>query len=94
MQNLDLFTDAAALDWSLPGTLNYYNAQWMMRDDVKDALHLRESPAKSWPGPPDGWQYQSDWDACNNAPGKPSMIDFYRKNSPKLETTIVFNGDG
>lgn len=94
INELDLFTDAAALDWSLPGTLNYYNAQWMMRADVKKALHVESSPAKAWPGPPEGWQYTSDYNACNKAPaGTPSMIEFYREIAPKLETTIVFNGD-
>ncbi|CAE7648346.1 CTSA, partial [Symbiodinium pilosum] len=93
INELNLFSDASALDWELPGTLNYYTAQWMMRADVKKALHVESSPAKSWPGPPDGWQYTSSYNACNNAPGKPSMIDFYRMIAPKLRTTIVFNGD-
>merc|ERR1719199_1477199 len=52
INELDLFTDSAALDWSLPGTLNYYNAQWMNRPDVRKALHVESSPAKKWPGPP------------------------------------------
>mmetsp|Transcript_5254 Transcript_5254/g.14863 ORF Transcript_5254/g.14863 Transcript_5254/m.14863 type:complete len:549 (-) Transcript_5254:207-1853(-) len=94
INELDLFTDAAALDWSLPGTLNYYNAQWMMRPDVRRALHVEASPAKVWPGPPEGWAYTSDYSACNRAPeGTPSMIDFYRQIAPRLATTIVFNGD-
>jgi len=93
INELNLFSDASALDWSLPGTLNYYTAQWMMRADVKAALHVESSPATSWPGPPDGWQYTSSYNACNDAPGKPSMIDFYRMIAPKLRTTIVFNGD-
>ena len=44
---------------------------------------------KSWPGPADGWQYTSSWNACNNAPGKASMVDFYRYIAPKMRTTIV-----
>jgi cathepsin A (carboxypeptidase C) len=93
INELDLFTDSAALDWSLPGTLNYYNAQWMMRKDVIQALHVESAPAKAWPGPPDGWQYKSDYNACNNAPSMPSMIKFYQSIAPRLATTIVFNGD-
>jgi len=93
INELDLFSDAAALDWALPGTLNYYNAQWMMRSDVKAALHVEDAPAKAWPGPPAGWGYTSSYNACNDAPGQPSMVDFYRKIAPKLTTTIVFNGD-
>jgi len=94
INELDLFTDAAAVDWSLPGTLNYWTAQWMMRADVRKALHVEDAPQKSWPGPAEGWEYKSSYDACNQAPpGTPSMIDFYRKIAPKLVTTIVFNGD-
>mmetsp|Transcript_52797 Transcript_52797/g.153579 ORF Transcript_52797/g.153579 Transcript_52797/m.153579 type:complete len:553 (-) Transcript_52797:108-1766(-) len=94
INELDLYTDAAALDWSLPGTLNYYNAQWMMRDDVKKALHVEDAPAKAWPGPSDGWEYKSVYAACNDAPeGTESMIDFYRRIAPRLARTIVFNGD-
>jgi len=98
INNLDLFTDAAALDWTLPGTENYFNAQWMNRPDVRKALHVENSPAAAfgpaWPGPAEGWEYTSNYDACNSAPkGTPSMIDFYRYIAPKLKTTIVFNGD-
>jgi len=94
INELSIFSDAAAVDWSLPGTLNFFTAQWMNRADVKRALHVEESPSKAWPGPADGWQYTSSYDACNEAPkGTPSMVDFYRKIAPKLTTTIVFNGD-
>ena len=34
INELNLFSDASALDWELPGTLNYYTAQWMMRADA------------------------------------------------------------
>lgn len=94
VNELDLFTDAAALDFTLPDTLNYYNAQWMMRPDVRAALHVDSAATTEWPGPPAGWQYTSSYNACNNAPeGTPSMIDFYRQIALKLATTIVFNGD-
>lgn len=99
INELDLFTDAAALDWTLPGTLNYFNAQYMMRADVVRALHLERSPAAKanggggWPGPPEGWSYTSNYNACNDAPGMPSMVEFYRYIAPRLARTIVFNGD-
>lgn len=89
INELDLFADAAALDWTVPKTLDFYTAQWMNRADVKKALHVEDAPTKSWPGPPDGWQYTSDYNACNQAPGKISMIDFYRKIAPKMKTTIA-----
>lgn len=49
----------------------------------------------AWPGPPAGWSYSKQWDACNSAAsyGTLSMVDFYRIIAPQLDTTIVFNGD-
>mgnify|MGYP002803544019 FL=1 len=93
INELDLFSDSSSLDWTVPKTLDFFTAQWMNRDDVKKALHVEDAPAKSWPGPSDGWQYSSDYNACNQAPKQPSMIDFYRRIAPKMTTTIVFNGD-
>lgn len=94
INELDLFSDAAALDWKLPGTLNYDTAQWLMRADVRKALHVDGAPTSAWPGPPEGWSYSSSYSACNRAPpGTPSMIEFYRDIAPKLARTIVFNGD-
>ena len=34
----------------VPGTLDYQMSQWMMRSDVRAALHVESSPAKEWPG--------------------------------------------
>jgi cathepsin A (carboxypeptidase C) len=94
INELDLFTDAAALDWTLPGTENYYQAKWLNDPAVRKALHVESSPAKAWPGPPSGWEYKSSYDACNDAPeGTPSMVNFYQYIAPKLKRTIVFNGD-
>mmetsp|Transcript_43626 Transcript_43626/g.69227 ORF Transcript_43626/g.69227 Transcript_43626/m.69227 type:complete len:537 (+) Transcript_43626:43-1653(+) len=93
INELDVFSDSSSLDWTVPKSLDFYTAQWMNRADVKKALHVEDAPVKSWPGPTDGWQYSSNYNACNKAPGQPSMIDFYRKIAPKMTTTIVFNGD-
>ena len=70
-------------------------AAWMMRADVRAALHVESSPATSWPGPSDDWTYESQWAACNDhaRDGVPSMVAFYRHLAPRLNTTIVFNGD-
>eukprot|EP00040_Diaphanoeca_grandis_P003180 m.24065 g.24065 ORF g.24065 m.24065 type:complete len:540 (+) comp14469_c0_seq1:89-1708(+) len=95
INDLTLYGPAAVVPFTMPGSLNYKCAQYMMRDDVKKALHVDTSPAKSWPGPAPNWSYTSQWDACNGnvKPGTPSMIAFYRNIAPRLRTTIVFNGD-
>ena len=95
INDLPLFGPAAVVPFTQPGSLNYKLAQWMMRDDVRKALHVDGAPATQWPGPGPKWSYTSQWAACNAlAPaGTPSMVDFYRNIAPRLRTTIVFNGD-
>lgn len=97
LNDLTLFGPAAMAEGGefVPGTLDYMMTQWMMRDDVRKALHVESSPASAWPGPTEGWSYSKNWAACNEdaSSSTPSMIDFYRKLAPKLERTIVFNGD-
>jgi len=96
INELSFYSDAAALDWSLPGTFNGNTAAYMNRADVQKALHVQSAPARAWPGPAPGWSYTSSYRACNAqhvAPGTPSMIDFYRHIAPLMRTTIVFNGD-
>mmetsp|Transcript_32446 Transcript_32446/g.71234 ORF Transcript_32446/g.71234 Transcript_32446/m.71234 type:complete len:629 (-) Transcript_32446:162-2048(-) len=72
-------------------------ATYMMRDDVREALHVAStSIVPTWPHPPQGFDYTSEYDACNwgEVPeGTPSMIDFYREIAPKLKYTVVYNGD-
>ena len=76
-------------------------AAWMARDDVRKALHVdwpkpKHSLFAPWPGPVDGWSYQSQWGACNvkAAPGTPSMVDLYRLIAPQLEgDVLIYSGD-
>lgn len=97
LNDLTLFGPAALAEGGeeVPGTLDYMMTQWMRRDDVRKALHVETSPAKSWPGPTDNWSYTKTWAACNEDADAEtqSMIDFYRSIAPRLERTIVFNGD-
>jgi len=76
-----VYGPSALVRFDVPGTLDYKMAQWMMSDEVKAAIHVTESPAPAWPGPPDGWRYESSYAACSDiAEGDaPSMIDFYRE---------------
>lgn len=95
LNDLSLYGPAAVVADDVPGTLDYDMARWMRRADVRAALHVEASPATEWPGPNDGWRYESQWSACNDhaRDGVPSMVAFYRYLAPRLNTTIVFNGD-
>ncbi len=96
INELSLYSPRAEFRFDIPGSLNYRTAQWMMRSDVRKALHVDGAPAKAWPGPADGWTYDSNYAACNDAApaGADSMIDFYRRLAPQLPGKIVvYNGD-
>ena len=95
LNDLTLYGPAAIVADDVPGTLDYDMAQWMRREDVRRALHVDSSPAKTWPGPSDDWRYESQYAACNDlaTDATPSMIYFYRYLAPRLKSTIVFNGD-
>jgi len=66
-----------------------------MRPDVQKALHVAAAPSKTWPHPTQGFDYTSQYDACNGnpLPGAWSMIDFYANIAPRLDVTLVMNGD-
>jgi cathepsin A (carboxypeptidase C) len=94
INNLSLYGPSALVSMDTPGSLNYMTAQYMMRPDVQKALHVDSGPSKVWPGVKQGFDYTSDYDACNGNPtDNRSMIDFHRYNAPKLEIAVVFNGD-
>lgn len=94
INELDLYNEANPFNFEVPGNTNYDTAQWMMREDVRKALHVEEAPVSEWPGPANGWKYTKVYNACHKAPdGVDSMVDFYRRIAPKLRRTIVFNGD-
>lgn len=86
-------------DYSLYGyvsnTQDDAMVNWMMRADVKAALHVESAPVQSWPGPDNGWIYTGDYAACNDAapPGAISMIQFYQDIVPRLKIAVVYNGD-
>jgi len=96
INDVSLFGPFAIVGSQAKGSLNYRIAQWMMRDDVKKALHVDVAPVSVWPGPGDGWTYASNYSACNpDAPkGAWSMIDFYKNIAPRVGgNVLVFNGD-
>ena len=84
------------LDYSLFGPAGQFQAdelmaKWMMSEPVRSALHVTDSPAQQWPMIDEGFDYTSQYAACNPdaPPGTPSMIDFYREIAPKLSITVV-----
>ena len=74
---------------------------YMNRPDVREALNMQDSPAKKWyddtPYTNTMWSYHSNYAACNDNSDLSketwSMVDFYRDIAPRLQKTIVFNGD-
>lgn len=93
----DLFIDDYSLFAPVSNKEDDDMAAWMMRPDVRKALHVEDSPSKTWPGADIGFDYTSEYDACNWGGDIPadtwSMIDFYRDIVTRLQKAFVYNGD-
>jgi cathepsin A (carboxypeptidase C) len=90
----DLYIDDYSLFAPVSNLEDEEMAAYMMRPDVKAALHVTESPAKTWPSGNQGFDYTKEYDACNGiVVVDKSMIDFYQEIVPKLHTTYIYNGD-
>ena len=78
LNDLTLYGPAATVRDDIPGTLDFEMAAWMMRAEVRAALHVESSPATSWPGPSDDWTYESQWAACTTPRprGRPPWLIF------------------
>lgn len=70
-------------------------ATYMMRPDVRKAIHVEEAPTKSWPYADVGFDYTVEYDTCGYevAEDAPSMIYFYKNIVPRLKKTWIYNGD-
>jgi len=71
-------------------------AAYMMRPDVRKALHVEESPTTTWPDADIGFDYTSEYRACNWGDEivlNISMVDIYKEVVPQLERTWIYNGD-
>lgn len=89
-----LFVDDYSLFGPVTDVVDDDMAAYMNRSDVREALHVTDTPIQSWPSP-GGFHYEKEYDACNWS-GKvsgPSMIEFYRKIAPELDVVWVYNGD-
>jgi cathepsin A (carboxypeptidase C) len=91
----DMFIDDYSLFAPVTDVEDVFMADYMNRPDVREALHVQETPIQSWPSPDQGFDYTKEYNACNGdaAEDALSMIDFYRKITPKLKSVWVYNGD-
>jgi len=72
-----------------------HQAIYLSRPDVRRALHVEDAPTDTWPTPPVGFHYTSEYNACNfnDTPLFTSMVDIYREVAPQLRKTWIYNGD-
>jgi len=90
----DLYIDDYSLFAPVTSKEDEDMATYMMRADVRQALHTEQAPTATWPGVDIGFDYTSEYDACNvNVTQDISMIDIYREIAPKLKIAWVYNGD-
>lgn len=91
----DLYIDDYSLFAPVTNDEDYAMATYLNRSDVREALHVTDSPIESWPYPAVGFDYTKQYDACNEdpEPHAPSMIKFYNYLAPKLKAIWVYNGD-
>lgn len=92
----DLYVDDYSLFAPVTSKEDEDMALYISRPDVRRALHVEETPLSSWPYDPEiGFDYTKEYDACNGQaePGALSMIDFYKDIVPRLQSTLIYNGD-
>jgi len=93
----DLYIDDYSLFAPVTSLEDQQMASYMSRPDVRKALHVEEAPTSTWPNANVGFDYLSEYDACNwNDPiilKGISMVDIYMEIVPKLQRTWIYNGD-
>jgi len=91
----DLYIDDYSLFAPVSSQEDLDMAVYMSRADVREALHVAEAPTTTWPYADVGFDYTSEYDACNDEfeEGAWSMIDFYKDIVPRLKVTWIYNGD-
>lgn len=90
----DLFIDDYSLFAPVSNQEDIDMGAYMMRDDVRKALHVEECPSTTWPyNEKVGFDYTKEYDACNeHVKDQRSMIDFYKDIVPRLKIAWVYNG--
>jgi len=93
----DLYIDDYSLFAPVSGLEDEQMSAYMSREDVRKALHVQHAPTETWPDASVGFDYFSEYDACNWQDEIVlegiSMIDIYQEIVPKLERTWIYNGD-
>jgi serine carboxypeptidase-like clade I len=90
----DLYIDDYSLFAPVSNDEDEEMAAYMMRDDVRKALHVEDAPTKTWPYADIGFDYTKEYDACNEEVTiQKSMVDIYQDIVKKLHTTYIYNGD-
>jgi hypothetical protein len=94
----DLYIDDYSLFAPVTSKEDQQMATYLNRQDVRKALHVEESPVKTWPMDQDiGFSYKKQYNACNWQSNiefpNTSMIDLYQEIIPSLDRTWIYNGD-
>ena len=92
----DLYIDDYSLFAPVSNLEDEQMATYMNRPDVRKALHVDESPTTTWPNADVGFDYTSEYKACNwdgDIALNISMVDIYKIVVPRLERTWIYNGD-
>lgn len=91
----DLFIDDYSLFAPVSNKEDEEMANYMMRADVRKALHVEDAPTQTWPEADVGFDYTKEYDACNEEveEGAWSMINFYQDIVPRLKIAWIYNGD-
>jgi serine carboxypeptidase-like clade I len=92
----DMYIDDYSFFAPIDNSEEEYMAAFMTSDAVQKALHVQQSPSKTWPYASQGFHYAKEYDACNwgnDVIIPKSMIDINREIVPLLDPTWVDNGD-
>jgi len=92
----DLYIDDYSLFAPVSDLEDEQMTTYMSRPDVREALHVEETPTTTWPMPSVGFSYEKEYKACNwgdEITLDVSMVDIYQEIVPKLDRTWIYNGD-
>ena len=93
----DLYIDDYSLFAPITTKEDEQMAAYFNRKDVREALHVTDTLDKAWPFGDAGFDYTSEFNACNWGPTikfpNTTMVDIYQQIVPLLDRVWVYNGD-